>query len=105
MTGKPITIEMKVSDQPTFEGTLTFIRDFNQLYPCIRPGHYKMDYGKCAICDSSLHSGRFPLDFPDDWKFCCNCLYIAELMIGGDQRICIVPAKIDKIYNKITLVK
>lgn len=29
---------------------------------------------KCAICFRKLDNpGKFPDDFPDEWKMCCNC--------------------------------
>ena len=35
---------------------------------------------KCAICHKRLHRA-FPDDFPDEWKFCCNCKRYAEYII------------------------
>ena len=92
MTGKPITIEMKVSDQPTFEVELLWGR-----YNCIT--------GQCAICNSPLEN-RFPKDFPNEWKFCCSCLHMAQLIIKDNLAVfCWKFPKPHKILQRITLVK
>jgi len=97
MTGKPITIEMKVSDNPTYEVELRWARPPH-------PGHYIHITGKCAICNRPLEN-RFPKDFPNDWKFCCSCLHIAHLIIEGNLMIsCWRHPKPHKILAKISLM-
>jgi len=100
MTGKPITIEMKVSDQPTLEVELHWVRPPRQEYL----GEIIIT-GKCAICHGFLHND-FPEDFPKDWKFCCQCKIIAESLVNdcsvGDYRAFKDSAQ--KIWDRITLV-
>lgn len=60
--------------------------------------------GDCAICGSMLTT-KFPDDYPDDWKFCCLCKRIAEVLTGSDGFIKhIKDSQIEKIRKKITLV-
>ncbi len=57
--------------------------------------------GKCVICGFKLDKGKFPKDFPDEWKFCCLCKKIADYIGKG-----VIPHadKFKKVYAKITLV-
>ena len=41
-----------------------------------------MGKNKCAICNGKIHDPAvFPKDFPNEWKFCCNCYAIANVLI------------------------
>lgn len=36
---------------------------------------------RCATCFGKLHRpNRFPEDFPDEWKMCCNCKGLASII-------------------------
>ena len=40
-----------------------------------------MGKNKCAICKAKLHDPTvFPIDFPDEWRFCCNCSALANIL-------------------------
>ena len=94
MTGKPITIEEKVSDQRTYEVEFRWVR-----HPLDRYTHIT---GECAVCNYPLEK-KFPEDYPDEWKFCCACKELAEIItIGGDDARSPLAKK---IWEKITLVK
>ena len=36
---------------------------------------------RCAVCNSVLHSGNFPDDFPKEWMWCCSCLTVGEMLV------------------------
>jgi len=36
---------------------------------------------KCSICRKGLHA-VFPRDFPDEWKFCCGCCDLANVIVA-----------------------
>ena len=61
--------------------------------------------GKCTICGFPLVR-VFPEDFPKEWKFCCNCHYIAKMLTTGsvDEKIWGV-FRVKKIKRKINLVR
>ena len=44
---------------------------------------------KCITCFSKLHKGwNFPEDFPEEWKMCCHCKVLADLIIShGLKRV------------------
>jgi len=103
---KKVTIELKVSDNPTLDVSLQWdwVREFNnEAFPY--PGRWDdskviSTYGKCVICKFHLHN-KFPEDFPEDWKFCCNCQNTALLIVRGTLTPLLIREK--KIYNKITV--
>ena len=38
---------------------------------------------KCVACFSTLHEGgKFPEDYPEEWKMCCGCLDVANVIVG-----------------------
>ncbi len=43
---------------------------------------------KCVICYRELEDAyKFPEDFPDEWKMCCNCLWTgAPLLREGIEK-------------------
>ncbi len=77
-------------------------------------------HGGCVIC-GRCHIKPFPKDYPDEWKFCCNCRAVAwlsvelpnkpENLIGIAKHVktCSSCQKMVQkmktgVYNKITLV-
>ena len=62
--------------------------------------------GRCAICGFPLTRG-FPDGYPNGWKFCCNCLYIAKMLARGDELNENVWGiyRVRKIRRKINLVR
>jgi len=61
---------------------------------------------ECAICGCILDNKAFPLEFPDDWKFCCGCLALAQLIIADKYFYEVRHSLLAiKIYEKITLAK
>ena len=59
--------------------------------------------GHCSICNSML-TRLFPKDYPDEWKFCCTCKRIAEILTGSEGIIMFwTKEKIEKVRKKITL--
>lgn len=54
----------------------------------------------CAVCNHTLNK-KFPEDYPEEWKFCCGCRMVAEIITEG-----IIPRSdlFKEIYKKITLV-
>jgi len=68
---------------------------------------------ECAICGFILDNKVFPLEFPDDWKFCCSCFAWAQFITNPDaftsneERNTIIKNSkiINKIYKKITLTR
>ena len=59
--------------------------------------------GNCYICGFPL-SKPFPEDFPDEWKFCCHCLWMAKVMIENPYFGFMLPNKAERIREKISLV-
>ena len=60
---------------------------------------------KCAVCSFPLHNDNFPDDFPNEWKFCCGCLLIAEGIIKGVLvKTDLIGNFYDRVLNKITIV-
>lgn len=66
----------------------------------------KVKTGECAVCRSDLDKD-FPRDFPDEWKFCCRCKIIAEMLVNGITiKTFLLYRDIARIIKKkITLVK
>lgn len=64
------------------------------------------DIKKCAICNCDL-TRTFPNDFPDEWKFCCGCKIIVEMLIEGTPtNMFSALRRVAKLVKeKITLVK
>lgn len=62
--------------------------------------------GRCAICRFPLIH-EFPEDYPNEWKFCCNCLYIAQKLTRGEELNENIWGiyRVGKIKRRITLVK
>jgi len=68
----------------------------------------------CAICGKlhEPHFAHFPEDFPDEFKLCCNChrlanlltIYELELIITHFQCSTLNADKIRRIYNLIKVV-
>lgn len=60
---------------------------------------------RCTACRLHLDD-VFPKDYPDDWKFCCICLVIAEEIATGVLEEGSWSEQIVKIVrDRITLVK
>jgi len=60
--------------------------------------------GHCAICNMRL-TAYFPKDYPDEWKFCCICLEMANKIINGTLiKYSWMDYRIKKILKIITIV-
>ena len=56
---------------------------------------------ECVICGYEL-TKRFPKGFPDEWKMCCNCRDVAEMLA---YRTALPRSDLYKeVYKKITLM-
>ncbi len=40
----------------------------------------KKGKNKCYVCGYK-HTNEFPKNFPNNWKFCCDCRYVAYQII------------------------
>lgn len=66
-----------------------------------------MGKNKCAICKAKLHnSAVFPKDFPDEWRFCCNCSGLANILASyGYTELVQIFAKNSSLSKNKTVVK
>jgi len=64
----------------------------------------RLNINKCSVCVRFLDSyDRFPKDFPDQFKICCNCKHVAEYIYNLDHPInsYVFPeGSFDKYYEK-----
>ncbi len=67
--------------------------------------HILRGLDECAICHFVLDLS-FPHDFPDEWKFCCRCLKLANLAVNPFVSIEVLRTlpTFKRIEKKITLV-
>ncbi len=76
------------------------IVDISEIYPFIK----QKVTGKCAICYSHL-TREYPMDYPDEWKFCCVCKAIADEIVKENLKGFIqFRDQADRVKKKITLV-
>ena len=67
---------------------------------------------ECAICKFPL-TAKYPDDYPDEYKFCCNCFKWAKKLVETEKLVGYCSLKIivkespvlKKIVDRITLVK
>ncbi len=63
----------------------------------------------CYICSTEHHKGIFcfPRAFPNEWKWCCNCLRIAQYIVrrGFDYIINLISNCDDKIEEIVGLLE
>lgn len=60
----------------------------------------------CAICRNWLHDmSVFPDDFPREWKWCCGCVTIGEILIDiGIEEVEFTFSECNSILKRIERV-